>query len=49
VHPLPGAGFSIGGLGWQLEELLGRRVDIVLDTSIHHHIKDRILNEAQPL
>jgi uncharacterized protein len=49
VHIEPDAGFSIGGLYWQLEELLGCKVDIVPDTSIHWAIRERILKEAVPL
>jgi uncharacterized protein len=49
VHIEPGAGFSIGGLYWQLEELLGCKVDIVSDTSLHWTVRDKILNEAIPL
>jgi predicted nucleotidyltransferase len=46
VHPQPGAGFSIGRLYWQLEELLGCKVDIILDTSIHPVIREQVLKEA---
>lgn len=49
VHLEPEAGFSIGGLYWQLEALLGCKVDIVPDNSIHWAIRERILNEAVPL
>jgi predicted nucleotidyltransferase len=49
VHVEPEAGFSVGGLYWQLEELLGCKVDIVPDSSIHWAIRDRILKEAVPL
>jgi len=48
-HPEPGAGFSIGGFYWQLEELLGCKVDVIPDTCIHWAIRSRILNEAMPL
>ncbi len=35
---------------WQdLEELLGRRVDIVVEGGINRHLSDRILREAMPL
>jgi predicted nucleotidyltransferase len=35
---------------WQdLEELLGRKVDVVTDTALHWYIRDRILKEAVPL
>jgi hypothetical protein len=32
-----------------LEELLGRKVDVVTERSIHWFVKDRILQEAVPL
>ena len=35
---------------WQdLEELLGRKVHVVESESLHWYIRDRILDEAQPL
>lgn len=49
VHMQPGAGFSLGGLQWRLEELLKQKVDIVPDTSLHHSIREKILSEAVPL
>lgn len=49
VHIEPNAGFSLGRLYWQLEELLGCKVDIVPDSSIHWTIRERILKEAVPL
>ena len=35
-----------GGLIVDLEELLQRKVDVITTKSLHHFIKDRILNEA---
>ena len=32
-----------------LEELLGRKVDVVNEKALHWYIKDRVLKEAQPL
>jgi predicted nucleotidyltransferase len=32
-----------------LEELLGRRVDLLTTRSIHRYLRDRISKEAQPL
>jgi predicted nucleotidyltransferase len=32
-----------------LQELLGRKVDIVTERSIHWYVRDRIINEAVPL
>ncbi len=49
VHIEPEAGFSIGGLYWRLEELLGCPVDVVSDNSLHPVIRDKILQEAVPL
>ena len=46
VHMKPNTGLSIGGIQWRLEELLGRKVDVVPDTSLHWSLKDRILKEA---
>lgn len=35
---------------WQdLEELLGRRVDLVSEKALHWYIRDRVLAEAVPL
>ena len=38
-----------GGLIVDLEDLLGREVDIVTEKGLHQLIRDRILNEAVPL
>jgi predicted nucleotidyltransferase len=37
------------GLVADLEEALGRRVDIVEDEALHHLLRDRIRAEAVPL
>lgn len=37
------------GLMIELEELLGRRVDIVTPDALHWYVRDRILQEAVPL
>ena len=37
------------GLIQDLEELLGRKVDVVTEKSLHDFIRDRILTEAKPL
>lgn len=49
VQVKPKAGFNLGGMYWELKELLGCEVDVVPETSIHWYLKDQILNEAQPL
>lgn len=37
------------GLIRDLEELLGRKVDVVTARSLHYYIRDKVLEEAQPL
>ncbi len=35
---------------WQdLQDVLGRRVDVVTERSLHWYIRDRVLREARPL
>jgi len=41
--------FFPGGLIADLEEALGRRVDVVEDSALHRLLRDRILAEAIPL
>lgn len=41
--------FDLVALGQELEELLGRRVDILTDGGISPYLKDRIYAEAQAL
>ena len=38
--------FDLGGLLMDLETLLGCRVDIVTEKSLHWYIRDRVLEEA---
>jgi uncharacterized protein len=38
-----------GGLIADLEELLGCRVDVVTEKSLHWYIRDRVVNEAKTL
>ncbi|MES2215358.1 MAG: hypothetical protein V4485_05035 [Pseudomonadota bacterium] len=45
----PSSGFAIGGLKWRLEELLGRKVDVVSEKALYRLIKDDIIKEARPL
>ncbi len=42
---------SWGGMGlhFELEELLGREVDIVTEKTLHQRIKQHVLDEAIPL
>jgi predicted nucleotidyltransferase len=37
------------GLILELEELLGRDVDVVTEAALHWYIRDRVLEEAVPL
>jgi predicted nucleotidyltransferase len=41
--------FDLGGLLMDLQNLLGRQVDVVTEQSLHWYIRDRILREAKPL
>ncbi len=41
--------FFPGGLLADLEDLLGRKVDIVTEEALHWYIRERVLNEAVPL
>ena len=41
--------FFPGGLLADLEDLLGRKVDIVSPESLHWYLQDRIIKEALPL
>ncbi|MHB9037713.1 MAG: nucleotidyltransferase family protein [Armatimonadota bacterium] len=41
--------FDLGGLLVDLQEILGRRVDVVTEGSLHWYIRDRILSEAVSL
>lgn len=41
--------FFPGGLLVDLEDLLGRKVDIVTEDALHWYIKDKVIKEAVPL
>ena len=41
--------FDLGGLWWELNELLPVKVDVVTEKGLKPRIKDRVLNEAVPL
>jgi len=41
--------FFPAGLLVDLEDLLGRKVDVVTERALHWYIRDRILKEAKPL
>lgn len=40
---------DLAGLTIDLRSLLGRKVDVVTEDCLHWYIRDRILQEAQPL
>ncbi|MFH1717779.1 MAG: nucleotidyltransferase family protein [Planctomycetota bacterium] len=41
--------FDLGGLLMDLQELFGRKVDVVTENGLHWYIKDRVLREARPI
>lgn len=41
--------FDLGGLLVELENLLECKVDLLTEKSLHWYIRDKVLNEAQPL
>lgn len=41
--------FDLGGMLMDLEELLGRKVDLVTDGGLHWYIRDKVIREAVPL
>jgi predicted nucleotidyltransferase len=41
--------FDLAGLACDLEELIGRPVDVVLERSLKPMLRERVLNEAEPL
>jgi predicted nucleotidyltransferase len=41
--------FDLGGLQYELEGLLGRRVDVVTEQGLQRRIRERVLREAVPL
>jgi len=40
---------DLGGALIKLQELLGRKVDIVTERGLHWYVRDKIMNEARPL
>jgi len=40
---------DLGGLLMELQDLLGRRVDVVTEVGLRQRIRDRVLREAVPL
>ena len=43
------SGLALGGLLFDAEELLGRRVDVVTEGSLHPALRERVLADAVPL
>jgi predicted nucleotidyltransferase len=41
--------FDLGGLLMALQELFGRKVDVVTENGLHWYIKERVLSEAKPI
>ena len=41
--------FDLGGLLYELQELLGRRVDVVTPAGLRPRIRQRVLEEAVPI
>lgn len=39
--------FDLGGLLMDLQQLLGRNVDVVTENGLHWYIKERVLSEAK--
>ncbi|MCY4375382.1 MAG: nucleotidyltransferase family protein [Spirochaetaceae bacterium] len=42
-------GLSLGALLMEVQDLLQRRVEVVTEKSLHPALRERILQEAQPL
>jgi len=50
VRPLPGTSLlDLGGLLMDVEQHLGRRVEVVSERALHPAIRERVLQEAQSL
>jgi len=50
VEYVPGrSGFAFGEFCDEIEELLGRKVDVVTEKSLHPLIRDKVLRQAVPL
>ena len=40
---------DLGGLWWDLNDLLGGKADVVTEQGLRDHIRERVLEEAAPL
>ena len=50
VDPQPGTTlFDLGGLQWELKELMGVRVDVRTPKDLPDYFRDAVLAEAQPV
>jgi hypothetical protein len=50
VNLAPGRSlFDLGGLLYELQQLIGRRVDVVTPAGLRPRIRDRVLKEAVPI
>ncbi len=47
--PAGRTGLALGALLMDVQELLGRRVDVVTEASLHPAFRERVLKEAQIL
>jgi predicted nucleotidyltransferase len=45
----PHKGLDVFGFPVEMEELLGRKVDMVFEKGLYHVIRDDVLSEAKPL
>ncbi len=43
------SGFALGGLLLDVQDLLGRRVDVLTEAGLHPALRERVLKEAQAL
>ncbi len=43
------SGLALGGLFLDAQELLGRRVDVVTEASLHPALRERVVKSAVPL
>ena len=41
--------FDLGGALVKLQDLLGRKVDIVTERGLHWYLREKIMEEAKPL
>ena len=50
VNLPPGvSGLALGGLLMDVQDLLGRKVDVVTERGLHPALREQVLREAQPL